>query len=316
MPPVSGLNFSPLRLAVVGCGMMGRRHLQAARNAPGVTLSATYDSRVDCGAKAGKDFDVRVATSLEGVCKTSDAVVIAVPTHAHNSIATTCLNAGLHCLVEKPLALSETECRQMVDVAAVKNLVLQVGHVERFNPAVEALQNQNLVSKNIRSITARRMNPASGRIIEDDVVLDLMVHDLDLIIALKNLPITAISARNLGPEHSNVALTFADTTTATVTASRAATERARNITIVMQDGTLYVDYARRTARVECGGRGNGADKKKVQALEVKDDDPLEQQLTHFADCIRGGHKPRVSGEQALATMKLAWRIQAALKGSA
>ena len=227
MPQETGSKLTPLRLAVIGCGKMGLRHMQAARDVLGVTLSAVYDSNAERAAEAGESFGASVAASLEAVCNMSDAAVIATPTRAHSAVTKTCLKAGLHCLVEKPLALSETECREIVDTAAVKNLILQVGHVERFNPAVEALLEQNLAPENIHSITARRLNPSTSRVIEDDVVLDLMIHDLDLIAALKCAPVVGISARNLGAEHSEAAMTFADGTVATVTANRNAAERTR-----------------------------------------------------------------------------------------
>lgn len=315
MPQETGSKLTPLRLAVIGCGKMGLRHMQAARDVLGVTLSAVYDSNAERAAEAGESFGASVAASLEAVCNMSDAAVIATPTRAHSAVTKTCLKAGLHCLVEKPLALSETECREIVDTAAVKNLILQVGHVERFNPAVEALLEQNLAPENIHSITARRLNPSTSRVIEDDVVLDLMIHDLDLIAALKCAPVVGISARNLGAEHSEAAMTFADGTVATVTANRNAAERTRDIEIVTNNGATHVNYADRSARTSIGLRAM-ADKDEQRALHVESNDPLEAQLSHFAACIRGTHQPRVSGEHALTIMKLAWRIQAALKSSA
>jgi predicted dehydrogenase len=315
MPQVPGSNLTPLRLAVIGCGNMGRKHLQAARRVSGVMLSAVYDSNNGRAVEAGESFDVSIAASIEDACNNSDAAVIAAPTRAHNVAAKACLEAGLHCLVEKPLAASEAECREIIDTAAVKNLILQVGHVERFNPAVEALLEQNIASKDIHSITARRMNPGSGRIIEDDVVLDLMVHDLDLIAALKCAPVVSISARNLGAEHSEASLAFADGSTAIVTANRNAAAQTRDVEIVANGGAVHVDYAKRAAWTNIGV-STGANKNERRELPVGNGDPLEQQLAHFAACIRGAHEPRVSGEQALATMKLAWRIQAALKSSA
>lgn len=302
---------TPLRLAVIGAGVMGRRHMNAANMSPGVTLSVVYDADADQCAAAAEQFDCFAAASLEAVCAQADAAVIATPTQAHHAVTMVCLSSGLHCLVEKPLAMTEPECRDLIDSAAVKHLVLQVGHTERFNPAIDALWTQNLAPEKILAIKACRMNPPAARAIRDDEVLDLMIHDLDVILALKQAPVLEITARNLGAEHSEAVLTFADGTKATVSASRTATERARNIEVATNTGTLHVDYAERRAWAVPSADG-ADDISSPQALKVESNDPLQQQLAHFAACIHGVHPPRVSGEHALTTMKLAWRIQAAM----
>lgn len=300
---------------MIGAGVMGRRHMHAANVSTAVTLSIIYDLDTDRHTEAAGEFNCTAAASLEDACAQADAAVIATPTQAHHSAAMVCLNAGLHCLVEKPLALTEPECRALIDSAAVKNLVLQVGHTERFNPAIEALWTQNLTPGEIRALTAHRMNPPATRIIKDDEILDLMVHDLDVILALKQAPVLEVAARSLGAEHSEAVLTFADGTKATLSASRTATERARDLEVLTNTGTIHVDYADR--RAWAVSSSSGADSaSSPQPIKVESGDPLQQQLAHFAACIHGVHPPRVSGEHALATMKLAWRIQAALRKDA
>ena len=288
---------------------MGLRHLRAASNLTNVNVTAAYDIHPERAADAGKPNGTYTATSLDDVIGCSEAVVIAAPTRAHSSIAEHLLSAGIHCLVEKPLAQSEAECQSLIDLAAIKNLVLQAGHVERFNPAVRSLFTQQLTPEDILSITSRRMNPPTGRTIEDDVVMDLMVHDLDLIGALKNSPVETISATALGPEQCQAELTFADGAVAQVIASRTAETQIRDLEIKTKNGTYLVDYAKRRAyhieRTESSAEN---------ALDVSDDDPLEQQLLNFAESIRQSTQPQVTGVKAFATMKLAWRIQAALKG--
>ncbi len=300
---------------MIGAGVMGRRHMHAANVSTAVTLSIIYDLDTDRRTEAAGEFNCTAAASLEDACAQADAAVIATPTHAHHSAAMVCLNAGLHCLVEKPLALTEPECRALIDSAAVKNLVLQVGHTERFNPAIEALWTQNLTPGEIRALTAHRMNLPATRIIKDDEILDLMVHDLDVILALKQAPVLEVAARSLGAEHSEAVLTFADGTKATLSASRTATERARDLEVLTNTDTIHVDYADR--RAWAVSSSSGADSaSSPQPIKVESGDPLQQQLAHFAACIHGVHPPRVSGEHALATMKLAWRIQAALRKDA
>ncbi len=313
MPQLPNSAINPIRLAVIGAGVMGRRHMRAAKNCTAVTLGAVFDIHRKRSTAAAQEFETVPAASLEEVRDLADCAVIATPTTAHTTVTINCLDAGLHCLVEKPLAPSEPECRKLIDTAAVKNLLLQVGHTERFNPAVEVLWNQNLAAADIRSISARRMNPPNPRVIEDDVVLDLMVHDLDMVLALKQSPVLEVAARELGAEHAQTVLTFADGTKATITASRTAPQRIRDIKVMTNCGAVHVDYAERTAWTDRSLNGVHASVER-RALSVKRSDPLEQQLTHFAACIRGARAPRVSGDHALATLKLAWRIRGALKG--
>ncbi len=315
MSQLSNAESTPVRLAVIGAGVMGRKHMHAANASAAVILSIIYDVDADHRAAAADEFKCMAAASLEEACAQADAAVIATPTQAHHSAAMTCLNAGLHCLVEKPLASTEPECRALIDSAAVKNLVLQVGHTERFNPAVETLSAQTLAPGEIHTITARRMNPPASRIIKDDEILDLMVHDLDVVLALKQTPVLEVAAENLGTEHSKAVLTFSDGTKATLSASRTATERARDIEVTTRTKTVHVDYAERRAWTTPIPNGAGSTST-PETLRVGSGDPLQQQLAHFAACIHGVHPPRVSGEHALATMKLAWRIQAALRSRA
>ncbi len=290
---------------------MGLRHLRAATNLDDrLRVSATYDIHSERATAAGREFGTYAATSLDDAIGRSDAVVIAAPTHAHSTIAKNCLLAGLHCLVEKPLAPTEAACQELIDLAAIKNLALQAGHVERFNPAVQSLFAQNIASEDILSIAARRMNPPSNRAIEDDVVVDLMVHDLDVVGALKRSPVVSVTANKLAPEHCQAELTFGDGATASITASRSADIQTRDLEIRTKDGNYFVDYAKRQAAHE---QETGI--KKRESLEVSNGDPLEQQLSNFAECIRSSEQPRVTGTQALASMKLAWRIQAALGNS-
>ncbi len=312
MPPANNSSIQPLRLAVIGAGTMGLRHMKAAVECERVSLSAIFDIHTERTQEAAETFGTHGATSLQDALESAEAAVIATPTNSHKNIAIACLQAGLHCLVEKPLASSETDCRELIDTAAVKNLVLQVGHSERFNPAVDALWNEKFSPNDISSIRARRLNPPVARAIEDDEILDLMVHDIDVILALKSSPIREVTAQRLGKEHSGARLYFADGSSAVIEASRSATERVRDLDVMTESDRIHVEYADRTGYVEPLTNG---DRKPRRALTVAKTDPLQEQLTHFASCIRRGKAPRVTGEHALATLKLAWRIQAALGGT-
>ena len=315
MPPSTNAQHNPLSLTVIGAGAMGLKHMRAACTNPAITLSAVFDRDEGRCKSTAEEFACIAATSLENACELAEAAVVATPTNAHYSVAIAFLNAGLHCIVEKPLAPTEPQCQDLIDSAAINNLVLQVGHSERFNPALEALWNQNLKCSDIRAIEARRMNPEAARPIRDDEILDLMVHDLDVILALKRSPILEVSAHKISKEHSKAILTFADGTKATLSASRKADRQVRDLEVVTNTRTTHVDYSEQRAWITYD-LNRTESTSYPQAMKVESRDPLQHQLTHFAESIRGEHPPRVSGEHALATMKLAWRIQAALKNAA
>ena len=303
---------SPLKLAVVGAGVMGRHHLIAAKNCSDVTLMAVVDAVHAHARTAAAEFGGAAAAGVGALIGSVDAAVIAAPTATHGLLAIPLLNAGIHCLVEKPLAGSEDECRALI-AAAKDRAILQVGHIERFNPAVETLFASGLTPKSVRKVTARRMNPGSARVKDIDVVLDLMVHDLDIIIALKHgIPVTNVTARGDGNE-AVATLIFADGSAATVTASRITATRVRDLEVTLDDGFVRLDYLTRDVRTHRQGPGE-SDGPMKERTAVSDGDAIKRQLTAFVACARTRQRPRVSGEDALAVMILAWRIQAALAG--
>ncbi len=284
------LKLTP-KLAVIGAGVMGRNHLRAAQ-AAGIPIAAVIDTDKTCARAAADAYGCDVSETLDGF----DAAIIAVPTAAHAPMTLPLLHAGLHCLVEKPFAASEAECRALIDTAAIRQRVVQVGHIERFNPAIEALFSH--APRNLRTLTARRMGPASARVTDISVVVDLMVHDLDIVLALTSQPVTGVQAKGTR-DHAEATLTFADGAIATLTASRTWPERVRDLAVT-GDASYVVDYIAKTLRIDNG------------APETFTGDALAAQLKSFTACIETGTRPRVSGETALAVMKTAWRIEQAL----
>jgi predicted dehydrogenase len=281
----------PLKLAVVGAGVMGRNYLRAAKTA-GLEIAAVIDADHEKALAAGVEFGLAALTSGSD---DFDAMVVAVPTAAHAAVALPLLRNGVHCLVEKPFAASDAECRALIDAAATSGAVLQVGHVERFNPAVEALLSQKIEPASIQKIAARRMGPASARVTDISVVLDLMVHDLDIILALKPLPVTDVAISG-NIDHAEAEVLFADRTTARLIASRTAATRTRDLVVTTSGGTYHLDYIA----------------KNLQG-QVYPGDALADQLSDFMMCIREGKAPRVTGAAALRVMQVTWRIEAALR---
>lgn len=284
---------SALKLAVVGAGVMGRNHLRAAQAAD-IPIAAVIDTDRASAEAAAETYGCAVGETLDGF----DAAIIAVPTAAHAPTALPLLNAGIHCLVEKPFAGSEAECQALMDAAAVRQCVLQVGHIERFNPAITALLNHVPDLASVRSLTARRMGPASARVTDISVVLDLMVHDLDIVLALKPQPVTGVQASGTR-DHAEATLTFADGATAHLTASRTWPERVRDL-VVDAGKTYAVNYIAKTLQID------------GDAPQAFTGDALGAQLASFLECIRDHGTPRVTGATALHVMKTAWRIEQAL----
>jgi predicted dehydrogenase len=287
-----------LKLGVIGAGVMGRNYLRAAKTA-GIPIAFITDTTADAAKAAGAEFGC--AVNLDPRASDMQAAVIAVPTAAHAAIAAPLLKAGIHCLVEKPFVASEAEGRNVI-AAAGAHAVLQVGHIERFNPAVEALTAQAIDATTITSLTARRMGPASARVTDISVVSDLMVHDLDIVLALKPLPVINIEATG-NIDHAEAKLTFSDGAHAILTASRTSPIRIRTLDVAAGQQNYHLDYIAKSLLT-----GAAAD----HTAQAYTGDALAAELAHFIACIEGRTKPRVGGEAALAVMTLAWQIEAAL----
>lgn len=298
--PVSSSDKNPMRLALIGAGAMGANYVRAVQSLTDVRIVAVVDAQVERANQMCAVIGARAAASL-AFAGDVDAVIVAVPSAGHRAVAEPLLARGVHCLVEKPFALTETDCRALIEAAARGDARLQVGHVERYNAAMQALLAQGLATSEIRTLTARRMNAASARVMDIDVVLDLMVHDIDAVMAVKRAPVTDVSATGT-KDHAVAVLTFADGATAHVTASRVTEGRTRDLTVEMKDGAVYaLDYIERSltrdgAIIPVPGDANN----------------LGRQMMSFARSIRAHATPEVSGENALAVMDVVWRVQKAL----
>ncbi len=300
----------PVRLAVIGAGVMGKRHVAAAKRVAGVELVAVVDTDLTQANAAAGIAGCAAHGDIAALAGKIDAAVVAAPTAAHVPCAAQLLRAGTGCLVEKPLAATEAECRALIAAAKEGGAVLQVGHIERFNPAIETLTCAALPPAAITAIAARRMSASSARVLDIDVVMDLMVHDIDVVLTLKKTPVAHVSARG-NDDHAVALVSFADGATATLTASRVTATRIRDLDVVTPEEFFHVDYIAKTAtRSRRRGDGGNFD---VSALAVTGADALSAQLEDFVASLRGGKTPRVTGEDALATMILTAQIRAALK---
>jgi predicted dehydrogenase len=216
-----------IKVAVIGAGMMGKNHLKTYKNLPGVELVGVYDIFQDSAKAAAEMFGIKAFSSMEEVAKSVDAVSVVTTSITHADVGEFFLNKGIHCLIEKPLATDEEGCLRLINAAKKNNLVLLVGHIERFNPAVEQMAKILSDTSKIRSLTAQRMSAASGRITDVDVAMDLMIHDVEVVQSLVKSPVINVQACSVktpdkpeGKDYITAILEFQNGATANLTASR------------------------------------------------------------------------------------------------
>ncbi|MDQ2868533.1 MAG: Gfo/Idh/MocA family oxidoreductase [Verrucomicrobiota bacterium] len=322
-----------LRVGVIGVGHIGSNHARIYSELPQAELASVFDSDATRAREIATKFKTRAASTLTEFADAIDAASIATPTPTHFALANDLLMRGKHLLIEKPITEKTEDARELARLAAEKRLVLQVGHVERFNPVLSALE-ERLTQP--RFIEASRLSPYPGRSVEIGVVLDLMIHDLEIILHLVRSPIAQIDAVGVpvvsrGEDIANVRLRFENGCVANITASRISQERLRKIRVFQQDAYLSLDYQKQEGyllRMAREGEketsmlgkilGAATDARIVtefagrkivrEPVVVAREEPLRQQLASFVDCAMTGGEPRVSGSHAAAALELAVEI--------
>ena len=295
-----------LRIGVVGVGHIGSNHARIYSELPNAQLVGILDIDPARADEIGGKYKAKAVASLNEFAGMIDAASVATPTSAHFSIARDLLAQGKHLLIEKPITEKTSDARDLAQMAAEKGLVLQVGHVERFNPVLSALE-QRLTHP--RFIEAHRLSPYPNRSTEIGVVLDLMIHDLEIILHLvdsmvENIDAVGVPVLSRGEDIANARLRFASGCIANVTSSRISPERMRKIRVFQEDAYLSLDYQGQSGEIY--RRVNGQITREPVAIEKEE--PLRQQLTSFVDCALTGGEPRVSGSHAAAALELAVEI--------
>jgi predicted dehydrogenase len=303
-PGVLASSFvTQLRVAVIGAGSFGRNHIRVIRESSQAELAGVLDIDPDHAASA----NCRVFTTLEELAQNANAAIVATPTTTHAEIGCRLMELGLDVLVEKPIASDPTEARKLIDAATRHKRILQVGHLERFNPAILALE--PAITRPL-FFEVHRMSEFSPRCLDVDVVLDLMIHDIDIVLSLiREMPadIRAAGISILSPkvDIANVRLQFPGGCVANLTASRVSTERIRKLRLFQPHEYISLDYSRREA---VRFRVNPPMKIDFAPLAVNKDEPLKLELESFFACVRHRETPRVTGEQALAALEVAHGI--------
>ncbi len=332
MPTTPDSTSPPLRVGVIGAGHIGRNHARILSDLAGPNFAAIYDANPAVVQDMTRQYGGKPTSTLEEFVTLVDAATVATPTPSHFEIAKLLLERGKHVLVEKPITETTADAQALAALAADRGLVLQVGHVERFNPALSALESRLTLP---RFIESHRLSPYPARSIEIGVVLDLMIHDLEIILHLVRSPLESIDAVGVpilskGADIANARLRFQNGCVANITVSRVSPERMRKIRVFQEDAYLSLDYqaqegyiyrlarehehessllrklfasANSTVVSEFAGR-----KIVREPVEIEKGEPLRSELADFLRCAAQGVQPKVSGREATAALDLALEI--------
>jgi len=312
-----------IRIGVIGVGHLGFHHARVYSTLEGVELAGVVDSNPDRAMKVSLEFGAPMFTAVEELLANGvDAVSIVVPTSAHRAVALQCIDAGLDVLVEKPIAATIEEAEAIVEAALRRDRIVQVGHIERFNGAVVALME---AVKDPRFIECHRLSPYPNRGDDVSVVLDLMIHDLEILLALVGKEVAQVDAIGVPvfskfEDIANARIRFANGCVANVTASRVSMEKMRKIRIFASDAYVSTDYSAQEVIIyrkkpgEMEANVTPMEMIDIEPLDVHKEEPLKRELESFVTCVRERKRPLVSGEDALAALRLAQRVMDAIRG--
>jgi predicted dehydrogenase len=306
-----------LRVGVAGVGHLGRHHARLFAAMEDVELVAVADLDPAKAERSAHD-GAAAETSHQALIGRLDAVVVAVPTVDHLNVARDFIRAGVHVLVEKPIAASLDEADEMVALARAAGVTLAVGHTERFNPAVEAAL---AVLTEPRFIEVHRMSGFPERSLDIDVVFDVMIHDLDLVATIDGTDVVSLEAVGVPVltsrvDIANARVRFKSGCIANLTASRISRDSVRKLRCFQTDMYVSVDAGARELEVWRLRRQDG-DRPKIEGgnVPIEDGEPLGRELRDFVDAIRGGRPPRVTGQAGRSALALATRVAEAIEES-
>ena len=319
---------SSVKVGVIGIGNMGWHHarvLSLLRDADLVGVADPDESR---GKLAVEQFQCEWFKDYHDLISKVDAICIAVPTLLHHKVGLDCLKAGVNVLIEKPIAATEQEAKSLINASKISNCLLQVGHIERFNPAFREL-NKIVQNEDIVVLEARRHSPHADRANDVSVVMDLMIHDIDLVLELVNSKIqklAAVGGRNSDGliDYVNATLVFKNNIIASLTASKMSHKKIRNLSAHCQNGLVETDFLNHSLQIhrkahesytaehgELVYRNDGY----VEEVSTTSIEPLYAELEHFLKCVQGKELPEVDGEQASRALKIADFIECAVENS-
>ena len=314
--------MQPVRVGVIGIGNMGWHHARVLSLLKDAELVGVADPDPKRGQLAVEQFGCQWFASYEEMLGQVEAVCIAVPTLLHHRVGMACFNAGVHVLIEKPIAASQEEAAELIRAADAAGRLLQVGHIERFNPAFRELV-KVAAGEEVVVLEARRHSPNADRANDVSVVFDLMIHDIDLVLELAASPVVRLAAAGgrsaEGPiDYVNATLGFANGVVASLTSSKMAHRKIRSLSAHCRNALVETDFLNRTLHIhrrahesvsadhgELVYRSDGV----IEEVSTTSIEPLYAELEHFLRCVRGEEKPAVDGLQASRALQLADLIE-------
>lgn len=307
----------PVRVGVIGVGSMGQNHVRVFRELPETELVGIYDANGEQAESVADAFGVDVF-ALDDLLESVDAVSIAVPTQYHYDTARECIDAGVSVLVEKPIVEDLENGRQLIEFADQRDVTLQIGHIERFNPAVMTLM-ELLDDLDIIAIEAKRLGPPLDREIADTAVMDLMIHDIDIMLSIFGEEAEDVHAAGTrGSDYATATIQTPSGRIGQLTASRVTQQKVRELTITAEECRVIVDYIDQSIEITRQSLPEYAKQDGfryrheniVEQVLVERREPLKNELSAFAEAVRTGSEPVVTGEDGLRALSLAREIDA------
>ncbi|WP_224271109.1 Gfo/Idh/MocA family protein [Haloprofundus salinisoli] len=304
------------KVGVIGVGHMGQNHVRVYSEMPGVDLAGVFDADDEQADRIATEYGT-TAYSMDNLLDVVDMVSVAVPTRFHASIARDCIDAGVDLLVEKPFVDDLEVGRELVRRAEDAGVTLQVGHIERFNPAITALSDI-VTDLDIIAIEAHRLGPPINRDLEDSVVMDLMIHDVDIVLSLVDAEVESVSAvgtRNT--QYADAQIQFDDGTVVSLTASRLTQRKVRTLSVTADECRVDVDYISQSVDIHRNSlpeyiKQNGELRYRHESIVeqpmVEKNEPLRDELTAFVKAATENTTPRVTGEDALRAIEVTRQI--------
>ncbi|OIO38700.1 MAG: hypothetical protein AUJ72_02040 [Candidatus Omnitrophica bacterium CG1_02_46_14] len=296
-----------LKIAVIGAGKIGSRHAEIYSKLPGIELVGVCDIIEQRAKEAAHQYKTKSFRDHRELLGHVDAASVVVPSNAHHVISKDFLEHNVHLLVEKPFTTTLAQADELLVIAKEKNLIIQVGHIERFNSAIRAIKN---IIKIPRFIECHRLGPYDPRVTDVGVTLDLMIHDIDIVLDLVKSPIKyvdAVGANILSKTEdiSNARIRFENNSVCDLTASRVTKDVMRKIRIFQDDAYISMDYVKQEAAIYT--REDNHIHHRI--IDIKKSNSLKEELSAFVDCVRYGKQPLVSGVEGRAALALALQVQ-------
>jgi predicted dehydrogenase len=304
-----------LRAGVIGVGHLGQHHTRLYASLPAARLVGVVDQSAERARMIADRHGAKVFRTVEELLPQVDVVSVAVPTSAHHQVAKACLQAGKHVLVEKPIAVTSDEAQELVQLAAERRCRLQVGHSERFNPIMQVMRPH--IGRPV-FVECHRLSSFTDRGTDVDVILDLMIHDLDMVLSFNPGEVEEVQAAGVPVLSStidiaNARIQFMSGCVANLTASRVSTNKMRRLRLFQRDNYLSIDFHARQGMICRREAGTGVKPSIViEQLRGGEDEPLKLQLESFLAAVASGQRPVVAGEDGAAALDLAHRVLEAI----